>query len=120
MITIPTGTQMEARTIHGQRVRVATAYPRQDMWARIEAALAAPDPATRRLLAGASLPITLWHSYDGRLDILMQDRGFSLLQNGPQDHLAPLRLVRASGAASWWQRLLQGLLGWPETATPGR
>jgi hypothetical protein len=120
MITLPTGTHFEARTINGQRVRVATAYPRQDMWERIEAALSAPDPATRRLLGGASLPITLWHSYDGRLDILMQDSGFALLENGPKDQLAALRSAQKSSAGSWWQRLLQGLLGWPETATPGR
>jgi hypothetical protein len=120
MITIPTGTQMEARTIHGQRVRVVTAYPREDMWQRVEAALVAPDPAKRRLLAGASLPLTLWHSYDGRLDILMQDSGFALLENGPKDQLAALRSAQESSADSWWQRLLQGLLGWPETATPGR
>lgn len=120
MITLPTGTHFEVRTINGQRVRVATAYSREDMWQRVEAALSAPDPATRRLLAGASLPLTLWHSYDVRLDILMQDSGFSLLENGPQDHLAPIRPAQASSELPWWQRLLQGLLGWPETATPGR
>ncbi len=108
MITLPTGTHFETRQINGQRVRVATAYPREDMWERIEAALTAPDPATRRLLAGASQPLSLWHSFDGRLDILMVDSGFTLLENGPEDHLAPLMVTQAP---SWWRRMLQALLG---------
>lgn len=124
MLTLPTGTTWQIQTIDGQRVRCATAYPRADMWQRIEAALRAPDPATRLLLERAKKPITLWHSYDGRLDIMTEDAGFALLEGPPAICLAPIVPQRPFGASviyalpSWMRRAIHRALPkhWRESA----
>ena len=124
MLTLPTGTTWQIQTIDGQRVRCATAYPRADMWERIEDALRAPDPATRLLLQRAKKPITLWHSYDGRLDIMTEDAGFALLENPPRQALAPMVSQQPFGVSvlyalpSWMRRSIHRALPkqWRESA----